>query len=292
MVSRPGPGHDVNLTPGRGLLVASIVIALLLTVASVAGLFFGAYDDETEFARNAYQGADLISLVLAVPLLVGSCVAATRGSFRGQLLWLGTIAYCVYQYAYVFAYRWNELFPVHLALFSLSSFTLVAGLVQVRWSDVADHFDAGLPRRGTVRFLWVLAAGLGIMEALQVIVALISGETPDIVELTGHPTSPVHILDLGFVVPLMIMAGLWLRNGRSWGYVAAPIMLLKGVMVGLGLLAANLFAVLNDDPGDGPLNVLWALISVGSAVALVAFLRHVHAPPANQHQPSEQGLLL
>jgi hypothetical protein len=129
--------------------VTTVVIALLLALAAVAGLFFDAYDEETEFARNAYRGADLVSLVLAVPLLVGSCWAATRGSFRGHLLWLGSVAYCVYQYTYVFAYRWNELFPIHLLLFSLSSFTLVVGLVQLSWSDVAGRFDAGLPRRGT-----------------------------------------------------------------------------------------------------------------------------------------------
>lgn len=274
---------------GRGLVVATTAIALLLAVAAVAGLFFDAYDEETEFARNAYRGADLISLGLALPLLVGSCVAATRGSFRGQLLWLGSLAYCVYQYAYVFAYRWNELFPVHLLLFSLSSFTLVVALVQVPWSEVAARFDAGLPRRGTAWFLWVLAAGLGIMETLQMSVALISGQTPEIIELTGHPTSPVYILDLGFVVPLMIVAGLWLRQGKSWGYVAAPIMLLKGVMVGLGLLAANLFAVLNDSAGDGPLNALWALISLGSAVALVVFLRHVDTAAANREPSPQQG---
>ena len=119
--------------------------------------------------------------------------------------------------------------------------------------------------------------------------ALISGETPDIIELTGHPTSPVYVLDLGFVVPLMIVAGLWLLRGKSWGYVAAPIMLLKGVMVGLGLLAANLFAVLNDSSGDGPVNVLWALIGVGSAVALLVFLRHVEALPVSEQPPEDQS---
>lgn len=274
---------------GKGTVVTTVVIAILLTFAAVAGLFFDAYDEETEFARNAYRGADLVSLVLAVPLLVGSCWAATRGSFRGRLLWLGSVAYCVYQYAYVFAYRWNELFPIHLLLFSLSSFTLVVGLVQISWSDVAGRFDAGLPRHGTAYFLWVLAAGLGLMETLQMSLALIASEPPEVIALTAHPTSPVYILDLGFVVPLMILAGLWLRQGKSWGYVAAPIMLLKGVMVGLGLLAANLFAVLNDSPGDGPLNALWALIGVGSAVALTVFLRHVDALPVNDQPPAHQS---
>ena len=129
---------------GRGMVVTTVVIALLLTLARAPAVF-DAYDEETEFARNAYRGADLVSLVLAVPLLVGSCWAATRGSFRGHLLWLGSVAYCVYQYAYVFAYRWNELFPIHLLLFSLSSFTLVVGLVELSSSNVAGRFDAGLP---------------------------------------------------------------------------------------------------------------------------------------------------
>ena len=255
----------------------TLLIATLLTFGVVAGLFFDAYAEETEFARNGYRGADLVSLLLAVPLLVASCLLARRGSFRGQLLWLGGMAYCVYQYAYVFAYRWGELFPLHVLLFSLSSFTLVAGLTQVRWGGIAARFDPRLPRRGTAWFLWVLAAGLGLMEMSQMAAALISGDTPEIVERTGHLTSPVYVLDLGFVVPLMVLAGVWLRWGSRWGFVAAPIMLVKAVTVGLGLLAANLFAVLMDTPGDGPLNALWALIGLGSAVALVVYLRHVDA---------------
>jgi hypothetical protein len=260
---------------GKGLAVSTVVITLLLSVAAAAGLFFDAYDDETEFARNAYRGADLVSMSMAVPLLLGSCIAAMRGSVRGRLLWLGSIAYCVYQYAYVFAYRWGELFPVHLLLFSLSSFTLVAALAQVHVAEVADSFDDGSPRRGTAWFLWVLAGGLGLMEGMQMSVALVSGETPEIVELTGHVTSPVYILDLGFVVPLMVVAGLWLRRAMPWGFVAAPIMLLKGVMVGFGLLAANLVATVSNASTDGPLIALWALIGVGSAVALTVLLWHV-----------------
>jgi hypothetical protein len=35
-----------------------------------------------------------------------------------------------------------------------------------------------------------------------------------------------------------------LRQRRPWGLVAASVLLVKGVTVGLGLLAANAFAVL------------------------------------------------
>ena len=46
--------------------------------------------------------------------------------------------------------------------------------------------------------------------------------------------------------------------------------------VGLGLLAANTFAVLAGTTNDGPLNVVWVVIAAGSAWALVVLLRQIH----------------
>ena len=123
------------------------------------------------------------------------------------------------------------------------------------------------------------------MELGQIVPTVFTGDVPQIVTDTGHPTSPVYVLDLGLVVPLMLLAGAWLRRRRPWGYVAAAVLLVKGATVGLGLLAGNLFAVLDDAKNDGALNLLWAAIAVGSAFVLSTFLRHAHdrqpaTPPA------------
>lgn len=248
---------------------------LLLAVAAGCGLFLDVYREETAFARNAYRGADLVSVLLAVPLLPLALRSARRGSVRGLLLLLGGLAYVAYQYAYTFAYGWSRLFPVYLTLLALSAFTLAEMLIRLNPGEVADRLDPRARVVGVARFLFVIGLGLGLMEGLQILVAVVTGEPPRIVAQTGHPTSPVYILDLGVVVPLLLLASRWLGRHRRWGLVAASVLLVKGVTVGLGLLAANAFAVLAGTTTDGPLNVAWVVIAAGSAWALVLLLRQV-----------------
>jgi hypothetical protein len=263
----------------RGCFTPTVVVAALLAVAAVAGMFGDAYQSATPFARNAYRGADLVSLVLALPMLVLAAVAARRGSTRGLLLWLGAIAYIVYQYAYTFAFDWSRLFPVYLVLLSLSGFTLARALIALDLAQVVGRFSRRTPVRVVGAYLVGVGVCLGLMEAAQVVSALVTGEVPRIVAATGHPTSPVYILDLGLVVPLMLLAAVWLRARRPWGYVTAAILLVKGTTVGSGLLAANLFAALDGGATDGALNVLWAIIAGGSGVLLWRYLTHVQADP-------------
>jgi hypothetical protein len=252
------------------------LLVVLLAIASGSGLLLDVYGNETAFARNAYRGADLVSILLAAPLLLLALRSARRGSARGVLLLLGGLGYVTYQYGYTFAYGWSRLFPVHLTLLSLSAFTLAEMLIRLDMGAVMGSLDQQARVVAVARFLLVIGLGLGLMEGMQVFVAIVTGDAPPIVAQTGHPTSPVHILDLGLVVPLMLLACRWLGRRRPWGLVAASVLLVKGVTVGLGLLAANGFAVLAGTNTDGPLNAVWVVIAAGSAWALVVLLRQIH----------------
>jgi hypothetical protein len=252
------------------------LLVVLLAIASGSGLLLDVYGNETASARNAYRGADLVSILLAAPLLLLALRSARRGSVRGVLLLLGGLGYVTYQYGYTFAYGWSRLFPVHLTLLSLSAFTLAEMLIRLDMGAVMGSLDQQARVVAVARFLLVIGLGLGLMEGMQVFVALVTGDAPPIVAQTGHPTSPVHILDLGLVVPLMLLASRWLGRRRPWGLVAASVLLVKGVTVGLGLLAANGFAVLAATKTDGPLNAAWVVIAAGSAWALVVLLRQIH----------------
>ncbi|MFP5319975.1 MAG: hypothetical protein ACLGI2_17000 [Acidimicrobiia bacterium] len=261
------------------------LVVVLLVLAAGSGLVLHPYAGETDFARNGYRGADLVSLTVVLPLLVWATVAARRGSGRGLLLWLGAIGYVAYQYGYTFAYRWNRLFLVYLALLVLSAFSFAAALISLNPRPLAGRFDRLTPTGVVSRFLLFVGVALGVMELAQIVPTIFTGGTPQIVTDTGHPTSPVYVLDLGLVVPAMVLAGIWLRQRRPWGFIAAAVLLVKGATVGLGLLAGNLFAVLGDDKNDGPLVVLWAAIALGSAAVLWLFLRHLRddVPPAVTH---------
>ena len=248
---------------------------VLLATNAGCGLFLDVRRTETAFARNAYRGADLMSALLVVPLLLLSLRSARRGSVRGLLLLLGGLAYIAYQYAYTFAFGWSRLFPIYLTLLALSAFTLVEMLIRLNPRAVADHFDLRARVVAVARFLLVIGLRLGLIEGLQGLVAVVTGDPLPIVAQTGHPTFPLYILDLGLIVPMMLLASRWLARRRPWGFIAARVLLVKRVTVGLGLLAANAFKVLAKTTTDGPPNLVWLLIAAGSGWALVLLLRQV-----------------
>ena len=194
-------------------------------------------------------------------------------------MWLGILAYVTYTYLYSFAIVWNGLFLVYVALLSLSGFTLVRALTALDANLFVDQFTDRTPVRSVSTFLWVIGAMLGLMELGQVVPALLTGDVPDVVVKSGHPTGVIYILDLGLVVPLLVLAGHWLRAHRPWGYVAAAILLVNGITVGLGLLSSNLFGYLDSGHTDGPLLGLWALIATASLLMLLRYLRAIHDQP-------------
>jgi hypothetical protein len=268
---------DVPAIPGTNTRVpsgfqASVLIGLLLAVAAGLGLFIpGIYEADTAFAAAAFRGTDLVSLVVALPTLAGSLFLARRGSGRALLVWLGTLAYVTYTYLYSFAIVWNRLF-------------LDANLF-------FDQFTDRTPVRSVSTFLWVIGAMLGLMELGQVMPAGPPDRRGSRRRGQNRASHRGHLHPrLGLVVPLLLLAGRWLRARRPWGYVAAGILLVKGVAVGLGLLSSNLFGYLDSGHTDGPLLGLWALIATASLLMLLRYLRAMHDQPIGPlANPAEHG---
>src|SRR5687767_5503167 len=103
----PADGAPVSFTSHRG------------EVVTLRGQGLYRYDTISMAAQE--QAADLITLVLALPLLLVSTSLAFRGSLRGRLLLAGTLGYFLYTYASMaFLASYNELFLVYVALFALS----------------------------------------------------------------------------------------------------------------------------------------------------------------------------
>src|SRR5918999_273182 len=61
-----------------------VVIAALMVAASVAGLFIDGLYRDGPWAREAFRGGDLTTLLLAAPVLVASMVLSIRGSLRAR----------------------------------------------------------------------------------------------------------------------------------------------------------------------------------------------------------------
>ena len=188
----------------RNAFRLSAVMAILMVVASVAGLMIDDLYTDGPWAREALRGGDLTTLAVAVPLLLTSLVLAKRGSYAAQGVWLGTLAYSVYNYAYlVFGAEFNDIFVLHIATFSISIITLVLAVASVQLEAIAARFREARGARWIVRM--PRPRGSGTRRALGVPGDPVSPITGEL--MADIPTEGIHLvfaIDTSLLVPALV----------------------------------------------------------------------------------------
>lgn len=239
LLSQPG-GSTFSFTTVRGVTV------------QVYGQ--GWYRLDTPIAAVGFMAADVVTLILAIPLLVISTLSYRRGSLKGGFLLSGTLAYFLYNYgSLAFGSTYTNLFLVYVAIFSASLFGLILVLTSFDVPALPAHYSTRLPRRGISLFLIVSGVILLLVWlVLSILPALFQGTAP--LEVAFYTTFITAAVDIGIVAPVLIAAGVLLRRRAPIGYLLAPLLLVFTVTLGLNLTAA------------GIAQILTGVISIGQAL--------------------------
>jgi hypothetical protein len=246
-VSAPGTDRPVRIEErhakrSKAAYISSAIVATAAVVASVGGLAIkGLYRDGTSWATAALRGGDLVTLVVAVPILVVALVLASRGSSRARLVWIGMLAYMVYNFAfYVFGAALNDLFLVHVVAFSASIFALIATMTSEDASAVARRFRAPALVRAVAALLVVVGVVFAALwSGLSISYAVTGRLSLGAATLEGMHT--VFAIDLSLMVPGMVLAGVLLWRRNPWGFVSGTAMSVFGAVYQLNLAAAGWF---------------------------------------------------
>ena len=235
----------------------TIVVAGLTLGASVAGLSLDAPLVHGPSPVRAFVAQDLTSLLVAVPLLVGSLRLARRHSLAGQLLWMGALLHVASTHAvYVLGTRFSALLPVYVAVVAASMYALIDLVVDVDADAVKAAFGRRAPTRAVGAFLVAAAAALVFSSN--------PGSPLGLAPATAHPL--VESLDLALLIPTILAAGALLWRRRPWGFVLAGVLLPKVALIGLT-------AAISAAPSLPRLSAV-ALAAVG-AVAAGSYLRTI-----------------
>ena len=253
--------------------VLSAIVAVVMAGAAAAGLFLPHLYQDNPLVSASWRGNDAVSLFVAVPILVGAMITASRGSRRGRLVWMGMLAYALYNYAfYLFGAAFNGLFLAYTALFALSGFGLAFGLADLDAEDLRRGFRDRTPVRALSLFMLAVAVFLGGFWIATSLAYLVSGQVPPMVTATSHPTNVTGALDLSMVVSINLLAAIWLWRRRPWGYVLAAIANVKGAVYMLALSSATYSAVRAGTTEAVGQIALWGTIGLGCLVASIALL--------------------
>ena len=233
------PRPSVNV-PVRAAYLMSWVIAMLMIAASLAGLLVDGLFKEGLWAREALRGGDLVTLVLVAPLLIVALVLVRRGSRRAEALWMGLLAYTLYDYAYyVFGSRFNDVFLLHIALFSLSVFALACALPNLDVIRIADRVGTERSAKWVGGFLVIVGVLQGLLWVFVVVRNAFTGDVIQDIPVAGQHL--VFALDLGLLVPSLVIAGALLFRRAPMGSLLGTAMAVMGAAYQLNLMVGGVF---------------------------------------------------
>jgi hypothetical protein len=259
---RPGASGSMRIAR-----VLSALVAVLAAAASVGGLLVGVYRDN-DLIVTAWKGNDLVTLVVVVPLLVGTLVASMRGSDRALLVWLGAVGYMLYNYLfYLFGAAFNVFFLLYVVLVALSLYAFVLGLASMDAGRIAAEFRAGTQVKWVAGLMLLIPLIMGGIELARAIDFLFTGQVPEDIVKTGHTTGVVYAMDLALLMPAIVVAAVLLWRRRPWGYVLATVLLVKGLTYPLALVAMSVLGTW--DPLTPAYVFFWVLSSVAIGLLLV-----------------------
>ena len=266
-MTSPGTGGRLSRTE-RSL---SIVLAALMATQAVLGLLAsGAYRDVV-WIKATWFGNDLVTLLIAVPLLLGAVRFASRGSTRARLIWLGLLGYAVYNYTYyVLGAALNVFFAIYVLTFVVSIASLILGLVGTDAVSVARAFSVRTPARAIGGYYVFVAAGLSAVWLGTWAAYVFAGRPTPVATEAFHL---VAALDMTLMVPALVTGGVLLWRRRPWGYVIAAV---AGIQASLYLLVLSVNSVVSISrsivaaPGELP---IWGTLMVLTFTATVWLVR-------------------
>ena len=240
-------------------------------VPRAGGEHGGAYAWETPAWAAQAVGQDWFDLTVAVPWLLVCGAGARSGSYRWGVLLAGAYGYVVYEMViYAFGIHFNALFLIYVATLGLAGWALIALAI-----DLARRIEP-IDARGSKIAAWVLIAIGGLFSLLWLaedLPAVIANRPSQSLVETALFTNPVHVIDLAFVLPAHVLAGVWLLKRRAAGELLGPVVLAFGVLMAASIGGMMIVMQARGVAAEPVVAAAMLLTALVTAVVLVRVLR-------------------
>jgi len=276
---RVGLDRPRVLARGRAPYLLSGALVVVAALAAGFSFFSSSLLTGAPVAVGCLRGTALIILVVGLPVLAAAMTRTAHGSARGLVVWLGALAYLLYQAVmFCFATPVNKLFLFYIAYLGLAVWSIV---VLLRATDLTGY-SARLSPRLPARFIAGFALTLAVLNAYawlaSIVPAVFSSEPSTLVQDTGLLTNPVFVQDLAIWLPLLITAALATWRRQAWGMLVTGAMLAMFVLESIGIATDQWFgsqAAPLSNAASMSMVPVFAVVAVISALPLIWYCRNL-----------------
>lgn len=250
------------------LLISILSLYSALRAVSSEKLYQVVYEAGTitEFLIAGSLAQDILIIPAALILLLLSVYFLKSQNFKVFITMLGITGYLFYGYAlYVIQGQYTSIYLVYLAIFGLSIYSLIYGLLSFHHDRVQQ---TKLPRGSQLIIALFLLSILIILVPIWLI--QIGG---DIAQFAPGDTYAVYILDLTIEFPAFVIIAFMLFRSKPFGNILAGVALFKVLTVCLSVAFGEWYIAFyrGFDPNYGLLGI-FGVLSLISMILLANYL--------------------
>jgi hypothetical protein len=222
------PNHVFPSSRKQSILYTlSLLVALLLILASVVGLITPTTLYLSEEARQSFLPNDVINLVIGLPFLLVSIWLARKQRLIGLLLWPGALLYILYNYIVNLLgvpFGWITL--VYLPLVLLPIYQIWLLLSEMDRNGLKDRLVETVPTKIPAWFL-VIFGILFLFRGLNLVITA---------------GSALPLPEIGLLIADMVISTAWIVGGiflirqNPIGYASGLGLLFGASMLFIGLI--------------------------------------------------------
>jgi len=274
--------------------VLSVFAAILILFSSAAGMYLddggkpytasnlrgddvliyggdGIYRNDSVQKAVLFRGFDWANLVISLPVLLWGFFASRNNRLTGKLAVASVFCYLAYNYLIgTMGNAFNNLFLVWTVLFSVGLFGLALLLTEKQFFSLSAKIGRGFPRKSLAVYMIILGLFLMSQYLMQIIPAMITGNTPLSLEI--YTTLELAALELGIMVPLHLAGGVMLWKNRPGGYVLSILLTFTAMMTFISLSVAALIFRIQYSSGelmDLIVPIVLSFVTIGFSISII-----------------------
>ncbi len=266
-------------------IITTLTVVLSFALAIVS--YYGAFVSNTykrDAASMAAQGIgqDIVDLFFVVPLLIISLVLMYRNNKVAYFIFSGTVFYILYSFfIYSFGVHFNNLFLLYCLTVGASLYTFILIISELNGMDVQNWFSNKVPVRTIGIYFIFIALMFYLLWLKDIIPAILSNTIPKDVSDHNLLVNPVHVLDIAFVLPGLIITAILLIRKHKVGFILTPVFLVFIIILAIALIAMVIMLKIKGISDDTSIAAIFIILAIISIIILGIFLKNIKRNKAN-----------
>ena len=169
------------------------------------------------------------------------------------------------------------MFPVYIAILGLTFYALLAGISRIDKSKLPQSF-VGVKTAPVAAYLFLFAFLFSALWITDIAQSILSGIAPVSVMESDLPVNPVHVLDLSFLLPGMMLTAVFLWKRKPLGFLFASAMLAFSVLMGSAIISMQYFLDNKGVSDTSPVGAIMGIMVLVSLYLLYYLLKDMEEP--------------